>query len=29
MLELQREMGVLRCREFDAETRLDVLTAAA
>jgi hypothetical protein len=29
MLELRREMGFLRCREVDAEARLDVLTAAA
>jgi hypothetical protein len=29
MLELRREMGVLRRQEFDAETRLDVLTSVA
>jgi hypothetical protein len=28
MLELQWEMGVLRCQEFDAKTRLDVITPA-
>jgi hypothetical protein len=29
VLELRREMGVLRRREFDAETRLHTLTVAA